>query len=353
MKSVVVTDAFMKEEYYRDCYARVPGHEIARAVHFGPAERFDMRDVARNIERNGPYAVEPPEELYEAVEDADILMVHLCPVTRKVLERGKRLKAVLTNRGGLENVDVQAATSLGIPVLSNPAHNANAVAELTIALMLSETRNLARTHANLMRGEWVEYYRNAGRVREIAGSTVGIVGFGNIGRRVARKLTVFDCRVLVYDKYVSPDDPDLAKYGCTFVSLETLLRTSDVVTLHVRAEEQVLGREHFALMKPTAYFINTARPHLIDNEALYERLKDGGITGAAFDVFPKEPVTPDEPLIRLDCVTLSNHRGGDTVNCYSDSPAMLLREFEVMRSGGEPRFWVNRGAQGKSESVTG
>lgn len=342
MKTIAVADAFLKEEYYRACFEKHPGYQLSQVIHFGSPDRKSMRDPIHMIERNGPDAVEPPEALYTAVEDADVLMVHLCPVNRRVIERGKNLKVILLNRGGTENVDLKAAAEHNIAVLNNPAHNANSVAELTIGLMLSETRNLARTHAALMQGVWQEHFSNQGRVYEIAGKTVGIIGFGNIGRRVARKLTVFDCTVLVYDKYVSPDHPDLAKYGCKFVDLDTLLGASDIITLHVRSDELVLNRQALYNIKPGAYFINTARPHLIDNEAMVELLRTGQVAGAAFDVFMQEPIQPDEPYIRLPNVTLSNHRGGDTVNCYSDSPSMLLNDADRYFAGEQPEFFANQ-----------
>lgn len=342
MKTIAVADAFMKEEYYRACFSKHPEYQLSQVLFFGDPHRAAMRDPIHLIERNGPDAVQPPQALYEAIEDAEILMVHLCPVNRRVIQRGKKLKAILLNRGGTENVDLAAAAEHGVAVLNNPAHNANSVAELTIALMLAEMRNLARTHSALMQGRWQEHFRNSGQVYEVAGKAVGIIGFGNIGRRVARKLTVFDCQVLVYDKYVSPQDPDLAKYGCHFVDLDTLMAQSDIVTLHVRSDELVLDRPTLLKIKPGAYFINTARPHLIDNRAMVELLKSGQVAGAAFDVFMQEPIRPDEPYIQLDNVTLTNHRGGDTVNCYSDSPSMLMEEANRYFAGQQPKFFANR-----------
>jgi D-3-phosphoglycerate dehydrogenase len=343
MKTVAVADAFMLENYYLDCFKEHPEYQLAKMLFFGAPDRASMRDPIHLIERQGPDAVEPPQELYDAVEDAEVLMVHLCPVNRRVIQRAKKLKFILLNRGGTENVDLKAAAEHGIPVLNNPAHNANSVTELTLGLMISETRNLARTHCNMMQGIWCEHYSNAGNVREISGQVVGIIGFGNIGRRVARKLTVFDCKkVLVYDKYVSPDDPDLAKYGCEFVDLETLMYSSDIVTLHVRSDDLVLDGEILRKMKKGAYFINTARPHLIDNDVMVELLRSRHLAGAAFDVFMQEPIRPDEPYITLDNVTLANHRGGDTVNCYSDSPSMLFQYANTMMAGGEVKFFANR-----------
>ena len=339
MKAVAVSDAFMVEAYYRKCFASFPQYDL-QVIPFGLPTRAEMRPVNHLIERGGPYAVKPPEELCEALRDADVLMVHMCPVPAKLLDAAPRLKAVLVNRGGMENVDIPAATERGIAVLNNPAHNANSVAELTIALMLSETRNLARTHRNLMEGRWVENYRNAGHVFDLRGRTVGLLGFGNIGPLVARKLQAFDCEIRVWDPFISPDKPELALYGCRLVDKETAL-DSDIVSLHVRSDSQVLTREDIAKLKPGCYFINTARPHLIDNQALYEALRDGRVMGAAFDVFMEEPISPDNPYLTLDNVTLSNHRGGVTENCYSDSPAFLLGEMENYRAGRPVRFFVN------------
>ena len=342
MKTVAIADAFLAERYYRDCFKAFSDFPLEAVPFFGLPERHGMRDAARRIEVEGPDAVELPEELYESAEGAEVIMSHLCPVNAAMIGRAKGLRIILSNRGGLENIDLEAATRRGIPVLHNPAHNANSVAELTLGLMLAETRNIARTHERLMRGEWKERFRNAGQVYEIAGRTVGIVGFGNIGRRVAKKLSAFDCRILVCDPFVPADDPDLGRYGCEYAALPKLLAESDIVTLHARSKSLVLDRDDFRAMKKGAYFINTARPHLIDGAALYECLRDGRLMGAAFDVFPTEPIPGDDPILALDNVTLTNHRGGDTENCYSDSPAMLLREARTYFSGGAPKFLANR-----------
>jgi len=336
----------MDESFYRACFSKHPEFKLEDVLYFGAPDRLSMRDPVHRLERGGPDVLPPPEELYKLVQDAEVLMVHLCPVNRRVIERAKKLRVILTNRGGLENIDVEAATKHGIPVLNNPAHNANSVAELTIGLMIAEMRNIARAHSGLKQGVWREKFPNSGRVYEFVGKTVGIIGFGNIGRRVARKLSVFDCKVLVCDPFIPGDDPDLARYNCTYVDLPTLLSQSDIVSLHVRTNSKVpvLGRKEFELMKPTSYFINTARAHLIDNTALADLLRDKKIMGAAFDVYSAEPLRPEDPYLALDNVTLSNHRGGDTENCYSDSPAMLLAEAIKLFSGEEPKFFANKNA---------
>jgi D-3-phosphoglycerate dehydrogenase / 2-oxoglutarate reductase len=342
MRTIAAADAFMAEKYYRNCFKAFPDYTLDSVVFFGEPGRLEMRGLCRRLEREGPGAAEPPEGLMARIESAEALMTHLCPIPAKLIERAKNLKIILSNRGGLENIDLAAATKRNIPVLHNPAHNANSVTELTIGLMIAETRNIARTHACLANGVWREDYRNAGRVFEISGMTVGIIGFGNIGRRVARKLTVFDCKVLVYDPYVSKDDPELALYGCEMTGLDKLLAASDIVTLHARSDALILGGAEIALMKEGAYFINTARPHLLDNAAMASALKSGRVLGAAFDVFTAEPPGKNDPYAGLDNVTMTNHRGGATENCYFDSPAMLLREAQVYFAGGEPRFFANK-----------
>ena len=347
INTVAVADAFMHPAYYPAAFAKHPQFNLTYTAFWGGEDRGAMRAPIRRLEREGWTAAEPPQDLLDNLQDAEALMVHLCPVDARVFDRAPKLKYVFTNRGGLENVDVKGASERGIVVLNNPAHNANAVAELTIALMIDETRNLARTHMNLMNGKWIEEYDNYGSVFELRGRTIGIFGFGNIGRRVARKLTVFDCRVLVHDPFVSPDDPDIARYGCEFVDKETLLRESDIFTLHVRAEEIVLNREELGMLKRGAYFINTARPHMVDNDALYELIASHHLMGAAFDVFPNEPLPQGDRLLSLSNVTLTNHRGGVTENCFADSPDMLLVQAERLLRGEEPMFFANKDLLGR------
>ena len=258
-----------------------------------------------------------------------------------LIEKGKKLRAVLTNRGGLENIAVEAITKRGIPLLNNPAHNTNGVAELAIGLMVTETRNVARAHMGLKNGVWREDYPNKLDIWELKGRTVGIVGFGNIGHRVAEMLQVFGVKVLVNDVQYDPDDEMLKTLPIKQVDLPTLMRESDIVTLHARNTEVILDREMLSLMQPHAFFINTARAHMVDYDALYELLRDGKIMGAALEVHPTEPLPEDYPFLKLDNVTLTTHRGGATVNAYSDSPEMLLVDYARYLAGTKPRFFVN------------
>ena len=343
MKIVCVADHFMQESFYRDCMAKFPDIELIDVPYFGSDSRNEMREMVDRLEKGGPYVFEPPAELYDSIKDADVLMVHLCPVPRSLLEAAGKLKYILTNRGGLENIDLAAAHELGIPVLNNPAHNGNAVAELTVCLMICETRNVTRAHYSMKNGEWREAFPNVGRVFELRGKTIGLVGFGTIGRLVAEKLQTWNVRILATDPNVSADDPDLARLGVSLVDPDTLYSESDIVSVHARTEkkERIIGKHELDLMKPTATFINTARAYLVDYDYLEEVLREKRITGAALEVFPHEPLSKDDPLVLLDNVTLTNHRGGDTVNCYSDSPEYLVRAMlELTENGKRPRFYI-------------
>ena len=344
LKIFCISDHFMEERFYTQGLKMFDGLEIIANPYFGAKTRNEMRVMAHNIETKGAYSYPLPDEFYEMVKEADVIMAHLCPIPRSLMEAAPNLKYILLNRGGTENVDLAAAKELGIPVLNNPAHNGNAVAELTICHMLSETRNVARAHENLKKGVWQEKYANVGRVYELKNQTIGLVGFGTIGRLVAEKLQPFHVNIIATDPAVTPDDPDIVKYNVTLTDLETVMRESDVVSLHARNEkkELIIGKAQFDLMKPTAVFVNTARAYMVDYDYLAQILKEKRITGAALEVFPTEPLPEDSPFIKLDNVTLTNHRGGDTVNCYCDCPEYLLTEMHLYETTGKrPKFIID------------
>lgn len=343
MKIVCVSDHFMKEEFYLDCLKQFPDIELISIPYFGSHDRVGMRAMVDKLEKEGAYAFPPPDDIWDAIRDADLLMTHLCPIPRSLLEAAPKLKYILSNRGGLENIDLAAAHELGIPVLHNPAHNGNAVAELTICLMVAETRNVARAHVAMKNGQWRENWPNTGRVFELRGKTVGIVGFGTIGRMVAEKLQPFRVKLIATDPNVSPDDPDLARYHVRLTTPEEVMSSSDIVTIHARTQhkEQIIGKRELDLMKPTATLINTARAYLLDYDYLAQMLREERITGAALEVFPEEPLPQDSPFITLDNVTMTNHRGGDTVNCYSDSPEYLILALQKwLCEGVRPKFLI-------------
>lgn len=244
--------------------------------------------------------------------DADAIVTHLGPVTEAMLASCPRVQIVGCSRGGLVNVNVEAATRRRIPVVHSPGRNSQSVIEFTLGLILSHTRGIARAHAVLREGVWEGHLCRWDLIgRELQGQTVGLVGFGAIAQGLVPYLKPFDLQLLAYDPYTPQERFDLL--GVERVSLPDLLRRSDIVSLHARVTPEtrgMIGAAELALMKPTATLINTARGPLLDYDALYAALSQGQIAGAALDTFAQEPPPADWPLLRLPNVTLTPHLGG-------------------------------------------
>ncbi len=337
MKIVCVGDAYVTTRMMQDGVSPyLKEGDSLETFFFGLPDREAMRDIVRTIETGGRERLQIPEGLMDAVRDAELLIVHLCPVNAELLQNAGQLKAVMSCRGGLENIDVDAAARLGIIVSNNPAHNANAVAEYTVGLILCETRNICRSHSALVRGEWRKQYPNSkATIRELCDLCVGIIGFGAVGRLVAAKLKPFGCRLLIADPFLSSSpDPD-----CTLLSKEELLARADIVSLHARAKGAIIGDAEFAAMKDGAWLINTARAYLVDTEALHRALDSGKLMGAALDVFDTEPDIPDF-FRHYDNVTITSHRAGDTINSYKDAPGFAIRNYLGFLEGRQMAFRV-------------
>lgn len=335
MKIVCVGDAFITPDMMREGVAPfLKAEDSLEVLFWGQEDREAMRETARLLETGHRDSLPIPALLPEAVKDADLLIVHLCPVTGSLLDNAPRLKAVLSCRGGMENLDVEAATERGIIISNNPAHNANAVAEYTLGLILCETRNICRSHFALKNGQWRKVYPNtASTIRELKDLTVGVVGFGSVGRLVAEKLHALGCRILV-------SDPFCKEAPYSIVPLDELLQESDVVTLHARAKGVIIGERELEMLKPTAVLINTARAHLVDTMALKRSLDRGRPLSVALDVFDTEPDIPGF-LREYDNVTITSHRAGDTINSYKDAPAFAMDNYLGFLEGKPLRFRVN------------
>lgn len=306
-------------------------HLETRGFHEG-MDRHEMRAMIRKMEVTGPDYERLDDETIQLIQDkAELLFVHLAPVNQALIEGCRHLKAIISCRGGLENIDVQACQEREIALIHCPHHNANAVAEYTIGLILSETRNIGRSTIALHQGQWREHYPNSGQIRELRSLTVGIIGYGTIGRLVHEYLKPFHAKVLIYDPYQGYDD------------LEVLLRQSDVISLHSRIEPgqpPVIGQSQLAKMKPTAVLINTARAMSVDYEALYQALAQHQIGSAALDVYPEEPLDSHHPLCSLDNCTLTNHRAGDTLDSYVKTPELAAQAVEEWLLTKKTRYLV-------------
>jgi D-3-phosphoglycerate dehydrogenase len=343
MKIVAIGDALLPAKYMADALSRVDhsGNEI-RVLSWGEDDEEKLDKRARNLELNGPTADSPPAEFDDHVADTELVMVHYCPVSENLLRRAKKLKILATCRMGTQNIDVNAATRHGILAFHVIGRTTEAVSDHTIGLLLCEARNIARADSARKKGIWRKSYMNSACTPELEGKTLGIVGFGEVGRAVLQKLKGFNMRFLVHDPFVS--ESDIAQCGGRKVGLDELVANSDFVTLHAVVTPEstaMIGYREIGLMKPTAYLINTARSELVDENALYDALRAQKIAGAAMDVFKDEPLPVDHPLLQLDNVTLTPHLASSTVECLSKSPRLLLDEIVKCLHTGDSRFILN------------
>jgi phosphoglycerate dehydrogenase-like enzyme len=252
--------------------------------------------------------------------------------TDRVLAACPRLVLISIWGTGTDNVDLAACQARGVAVTNTPGVNAHAVAEHTVALMLAVTRRIPAMDRDTREGQWPR-----GLLVQLEGRTVGLIGLGAIGSRVARLLRPFDVHLLATT--YGPDAGRAAAAGARHVPVETLLRESDLVSLHLRLSADTqgyLGRQRLALMKPGAFLVNTARGALVDKSALVEALRAGRLAGAALDVFHEEPIPAGDPLLALPNVVLTPHDGGMTREVID---AGLLRAVENIEHflAGRPR----------------
>ena len=324
---LVVGDGFITGEDYRDALARLPpdaAQGLDLRVVALPGTKSEHHAAQAIMEVKGPNQVPGSAELIDAVPGAVILGLHFAPVGADVLAAGADLKLISVARAGLDNVDVAAATARGIGVVAAMGRNAGAVAELQIGLILAETRNIARADASIKTGGWRKDFPGV-RI-EIAHSTVGMVGFGHVGKIFSQRISGFGARLLAYDPYASAES--LAESGVSRVDdLTALFALSDFILVQARLSPETtrfIGAEQFAAMKPSGYFLNVARSRLVDGEALYDVLAAGRISGAALDVFDDEPLPADSKWRRLDNVTMTTHFGGDTVGTRLTSARMVV-----------------------------
>jgi D-3-phosphoglycerate dehydrogenase len=285
------------------------------------------------VEQQGP-GVEDVPELLRLHPDAQMAVGLFCPFSADYMDLAPDLRLIGVARAGVENVDVKAATDRGIFVVNVMGRNAEAVSDYVIGLLLSEIRNIARAHAAIRQGDWRKRFPNSDGVPELRGKTVGIAGFGHIGRLVARKLSGFSVRILVYDPWVAADE--MRALDVESVDKETLFSTSDFLTLHARLTDEsrhLVNADTLRLMKPTAYLLNTARSGLVDMDALVAALAANRIAGAGLDVFEEEPIPAGHPLLALDNVTLTTHIAGTTREALTRSPALLMEQIAGLIRG--------------------
>ena len=287
-----------------------------------------------------------PEELGAriAAENIDALIVEADFLLQETFDAAPGLRFGGICRAALNQVDVEAATEAGVVIVNTPGRNANAVAEMAMALMLSVARRVAEADRYVRARKWespVEPYNDL-RGGELAGKVAGIVGLGAIGRRVAELCNAFGMNVLAYDPFVTPAQADRLK--ATWTELDFMLEAADFVTLHAPSSEDgepLLNADRIGRMKTGAALINTASAELVDQEALAEALRSGKLSGAGLDIFPTHPVEPSYPLLDLPNVVMTPHIGGATDDTIARHSAMMAEDLIRFSRGEKPHNLVN------------
>jgi len=300
------------------------GHE-AEVIQWGP-DRSKLEAVIRDMEKGNIPDDASLDIVKEHLEGKDALFVDFCPVPASIV---KKVKFIGVSRTGVGNVALEAARDSGVPVINISGRNAVAVAEFTIAMMLTVSRNLAYAHHSLKLGQWKKDFSY--EPVELERKQVGLIGFGEIGRLVAKKLSGFGCKIVYYDPYYQQNS-DYAES----TSLDELIKTSDFVSVHVRltgTTKGLIGRREIGLMKGDAFLINTARAEIIDAAALLAALRDKKIRGAALDVFPEEPLVKGSEYLQLDNLVLTSHIAGSTPEALEKSVDLLYDNFIDYQKG--------------------
>lgn len=289
-----------------------------------------------------------PSHLSEAEQsrllvEADFVILNSRMPAEQALRRAARLKLIQLMSAGYNHINLDLCRELGIPVANNGGANAIDVAEHTIALILGVYRRLLATDTAARNNGWhpEDYSLSA---HTIHGRTVGIIGVGKIGQRVAHLLHAFGARVLYYDAWPLPAVEE-ATLGITRATLPDLLRQSDIVTLHVNLSPEsyhLIGRQELALMKPTALLVNTCRGAVVDEAALLAVLAERRIMGAALDVLEEEPPAPDNPILKLDNVLLSPHMAGNSYDTWSRRGQFAFTNIQRVWAGQAPQAVVSR-----------
>ena len=285
------------------------------------------------------------EELSERQFCSEIVGVHGVLASgewwnRTVLEVGAAsdLKIAARTGVGFDHIDVQSAAELGIWVTNTPVANSHAVADFTVGLILCLLRHIPKLVENVKHGKWDRL-----RGLEFGSMTLGVIGTGGIGREVIKRARGFGAKILGYD--VAPDENFAREFQMKYVSLEKLLSESDIVSLHCPLSDQtrhLINQESLGLMKNTSYLVNTARPAVVDKQALVESLRTGDIAGAAIDVHDPMPVAPDDPLLSLENAIVTPWDAFSTEESIERMCITAAKDIVAVLSGETPKHPVNK-----------
>jgi D-3-phosphoglycerate dehydrogenase len=338
-KLLVIGDHFILPSLMRGKLGDLANRfEIVEASTPFPLEPF--RDIAEVREASGS-----EEQMIEALRGVSICIAHHAPLTERVMEQTSDLRLFIVCRGGPVNVNLPAATERGITVAYTPARNAAATAEHTVAMMLAALRGIPAADAAIRRGEWKGDYTWETAGFELETATVGLIGYGAIGRIVARIVRGFGATVLAYDPFAQIH----AGEGVEQVSLDEMLGRSNIVSLHARETNEtrgIVGKQQLGQLGKGSVVVNCARGSLLDYDALAEALASGHLFAAAADVFPTEPLPADSPLLRLANFIMTPHIAGGTRQAAEKAAAIAAEELKLYLEGKPLRYCANPRVQG-------
>lgn len=296
-----------------------------------------LRDCGYEI-KMGSGAAE--EDLIRDVVDCDAILLRTAPVTRAVLEAGKNLKIVARHGAGYNNVDLEAADELGIWVTNAPDSTTNSVAEFTLGAIIAVAKRSFLLNKAIKENNF--FYKNTHKGVDLIGKKLAIIGFGRIGRAVAKKAhDGLKMELIAYDPYAKPET--IPGY-VTLVDWETAFKTADFVSLHMpltKDNRGFIGRKEFEMMKPDAYFVNCARGEVVNEPELIQALNEGQIAGAFVDVYEQEPPVVDNPLLSMENVSVTPHMASNTVECMRLMATQAASQIHKVLSGGQPDWPVN------------
>jgi D-3-phosphoglycerate dehydrogenase len=326
MRILAVGDSFMPPRYFDDGFAALRAEHECECFQIVPDSAF--RPATPSELRLSEYEGSPAQ-IVRRMGGVEVLVIHGAPVSDAVLDASDDLKLVCCARGGPVNVDVDAVTARSLTLVNTPGKNAEAVADLTLAFLIMLARGLRRAQRFLADGgRLTDTFDGAAFLgNDLRGHTLGVVGYGNIGERVARRALAFGMRILAHDPFREP------KEGAGVERVEEfdeLLARSDFVSVHARsnpANTNLFNGETFAKMRPGAFFVNTARESLVDEDALDAALASGQLAGVALDVLRPRPTPGPHPLLRHENVVLTPHIAGATHETLLQGAQMLAAEI--------------------------